>query len=259
MQTFDREPIAATVKGLFFSDRIKDRGLTNAAIRKMFDRLTIIVSLIGQHMDPGETLLMTNGHVRRHHTAEDIRVGKQLLRNKDREVLRSNSRSKLNLLLSAVRCLILLFCKVSTSSGAEGAKAEISFFEQLMPGWGEVIYNFCWVIQNMFTREREAAGCDILFKNHVKNSIPPPLRDVILDVFVVTHLRANWKSPGVHEGQLLLADPRPETEDYLDAYPQVRDYKMSFDFSSDVENAPFDRRNAPREHGHPGGPDNRQG
>ena len=64
------------------------------------------------------------------------------------------------------------------------------------------------------------AGCDVLLKNHIENCIPPPLRDAILDVFVVTHPRAlskaNWKSPGVHKGRLLLAEPRPESEDYLD-------------------------------------------
>ena len=88
------QPIAAAIKGIFFSDRIKDRGLTNAAIRKMFDQLIVIVNLIGQHMDPGETLMMTNGHVGRHHTAEDIRVGNQLLRNEDRGVICSDPRAQ---------------------------------------------------------------------------------------------------------------------------------------------------------------------
>ena len=90
----------------------------------------------------------------------------------------------------------------------------------LMPGWGEIIYDFYRVVQNMFKSEREVAGCHILFENHVENGIPPPLRDTILDIFVVTHRKAlskaGWKSPGVHEGQLLLADPKPEPEDYLD-------------------------------------------
>jgi len=185
--------------------------------------------------------MMTNGHVGRHHTAEDIRVGNRLLRNEDRGVIRSDPRSKLNLLLSAVRCLILLFCRVSTLSGAEGAKAEISFFERLMPGWGEVIYDFRWTVQNMFKTEREVAGCDVLFKTHVENSVPPPLRDAILDIFIVTHPRAlskaKWKSPGVHEGQLLLASPRPETKDHLS--PRVRDYETTFDFSVNVESAPW--------------------
>jgi len=245
-ESFNSQPIAAAIKGIFFDDRIKERALTNAAIRKTIDQFTVIVNLIGQHMEPGETLLMTNGHVGRHHTAEEIRVGNQLLRNEDKGVLRSDPRSKINLLLSALRCLILLFCRVSTSNGAEGAKKEIHFFEQLMPGWGEVIYDFRWVVQNMFKREREVAGCDVLLENHIENCIPPPLKDAILDVFVVTHpralSRANWKSPGVHEGQLLLAEPRPESEDHLDrlnAHPRVCNYETSFDFGDDVESAPW--------------------
>ena len=53
----------------------------------------------------------------------------------------------------------------------------------------------------MFKEEKEIAGIQVIFKNYLESSLPPPLRDAILDLFIVTHPRArsgaNWMSPGV--------------------------------------------------------------
>ena len=112
VESLNSQPIAAAIKGIFFSDRIKDRGLTNAAIRKTFDQLIVIVNLIGQHMDPGETLMRTDGHVGKRHTKDKIRIANDLLYQRDICVLCSGDpHSKLNLLLLAVRILILLFIR----------------------------------------------------------------------------------------------------------------------------------------------------
>ena len=61
--------------------------------------------------------------------------------------------------------------------------------------------------------EREAAGRKTIFERSVVGCLPRPLRNAVLDIFFVTHERSlsadDWKSPGVHEGQLLLGSPKP--------------------------------------------------
>ena len=51
-ESFNSQPIAAAIKGIFFDDHIKERALTNAAIRKTIDQFTVIVNLIGHTWSP---------------------------------------------------------------------------------------------------------------------------------------------------------------------------------------------------------------
>ena len=64
---------------------------------------------------------------------------------------------------------------------------------------------------------------------------------MILDTFIVTApttlSKADWKSPGVHEGQLLLAEPKPERPGYLGE--EACDYDPSIDFGVNVERGPW--------------------
>ena len=105
----------------------------------------------------------------------------------------------------------MIFARVTTSSGPEGTETEIDFFNQLMPEWGELIYDFRNAIQNAYKTERVVAGCKIIFEQSVAAGLPRPLRNAVLDIFFVTHKRSlsaeSWKLLGLHEGQLLLGNP----------------------------------------------------
>jgi len=153
----------------------------------------------------------------------------------------NNPHDRLNLLLSALRPLILMFARVTTSSGAKGAEAEIGFFNQLMPEWRALIYNFRNAFQNAYKTERKVAGCKIIFDQLVATRLPWPLRNAVLDIFFVTHERAlmadDWKLPGVHEGQLLLGSPKLWCRGDLSR--PVRKLGVSINFGVNVESAPW--------------------
>ena len=67
---------------------------------------------------------------------------------------------------------------------------------------------------------------------------------MILDTFVAaaprTLSKVDRKSPGVHKGQLLLADPKPERPGYLDEeVREVRDNDPSINFGVNVKREPW--------------------